>query len=106
MKISKSFMKKLLIIILSVFVLVPIVLMLFGYDKTISEGFYTPTTPGSDMDLTDKTGAGKMNYVVIGNGDKNVYANRSGNDKIKDTKGTDSKLYCIFGDISCNILRK
>ena len=102
MKINKSFMKKLLIIILSVFVLVPIVLMLFGYDKTISEGFYTPTTPGSDMDLTDKTGAGKMDYVFINDGDKNAYARVSRNDKIKETNGPNSKLYCIFGDISCN----
>ena len=92
MKLNKSFMKKLLIIILSVFVLVPIVLMLFGYDKTISEGFYTPTTPASDMDLTDKTGAGKMNYVGIGNGIKDAY-------DISYELG--DRVYCIFGDISC-----
>tara|TARA_B100001287_G_C22622332_1_gene500741 strand:- start:294 stop:1208 length:915 start_codon:yes stop_codon:yes gene_type:complete len=89
MKINKSFMKKLLIIILSVFVLVPIVLMLFGYDKTISEGFYTPS---AEADLTDKTGAGKMNYVGIGNGIRNSYG-------IPHNSG--SKVYCIFGDISC-----
>ena len=103
MKLSKSFMKKILILILSVFVLVPIILMLFGYDKTISEGFYTPTTPSNDMDLTDKTGAGKMDYVVINDNDKNSYARQAENDEIKETNGTDSKLYCIFGDISCNL---
>ena len=87
MKLNKSLMKKLLIIILSVFVLVPIVLMLFGYDKTISEGFYTPET-----DLTDKTGSGKMNYVKIENGIRTAYG-------ITDNSG--DKVYCIFGDISC-----
>ena len=92
MKINKSFMKKLLIIILSIFVLVPIILMLFGYDKTISEGFYTPTTPGSEIDLTDKTGAGKMNFIKIGSSIKTAYGI---------SKKLGDKVYCIFGDISC-----
>ena len=39
MKLSKSFMKK-LILILSVFVLVPIILMVFGLDKPMYEGFF------------------------------------------------------------------
>ena len=106
MKINKSFMKKMLILILSVFVLVPVILMLFGYDKTISEGFYTPTTPGSEIDLTDKTGDGKMDYVVINSGGRNAYklmSNDGPNDICSNEITGYKKIYCIFGEISCNL---
>ena len=46
MKLSKSFMKKMLILILSVFVLVPIILMVFGLDKPMYEGFFNMGTDG------------------------------------------------------------
>ena len=50
MKLSKSFMKKMLILILSVFVLVPIILMVFGLDKPMYEGFFNMGTDGYDSE--------------------------------------------------------
>ena len=101
MKMNKIFMKKLLIIILSVFVLVPIVLMLFGYDRTISEGFFNmaddgydgsvPTTKITAIYAPGKTAA-DASSVSVGDISHETYP-----DVTKDT----DKLYCVLGEIEC-----
>jgi len=102
MKMNKLFMKKLLIIILSVFILVPIVLMLFGYDKNISEGFFSmendgytessvPTTKITAIYAPGKTAANAAS-VNVGDISHSSYPDVS--------NGID-KLYCVLGEIDC-----
>ena len=90
MKLNKISMKKLLIIILSVFVLVPIVLMLLGYDRTISEGFFNMAD--NDVTLKNPSITGLVAPVAGSNAGEisnNSYDVSSGN------------LYCINGNITC-----
>ena len=95
MKLNKLSMKKLLIIILSVFVLVPIVLMLLGYDKTISEGFFNMTDDGYGDNYTVPTT--KITAINAPKAGSNIgeISNNS-----YDVESGD-KLYCVLGDISC-----
>ena len=87
MKLNKISMKKLLIIILSVFVLVPIVLMLLGYDRTISEGFFNMADDGyGDNYTVPNTKITAIDAPEISN---NSYDVESG------------KLYCVLGNIKC-----
>ena len=84
MKLSKSFMKRLLIIVLSVFVILPVVLMIVGVPKTL-EGFYTlPTGSGKTLTGFDISG------LTLYQGDVS-YTGLEG-----------EALYCAYGDISCS----
>ena len=89
MKLSKSFMKKILILILSVFVLVPVILMVFGLDKPMYEGFFNMEDNGvtvTDPRITALVAPVGSNAGEISN---NSYDVESGN------------LYCINGNITC-----
>jgi hypothetical protein len=83
MKLTKSFMKRLLIIILSVFVILPMILIVFGVPKTL-EGFYTVPS-GSQQILTGFDISG----VTLYDGD------------VSYTGAVGEALYCAYGDISC-----
>lgn len=100
MKLSKSFMKKMLILILSVFVLVPIILMVFGLDKPKYEGFFNMGTDGydsdSDVPTTKITGIRAPGMDV----NDNSYGYISNAD-YKGINPAKSRFYCILGDISC-----
>lgn len=83
MKLSKSFMKRLLIIVLSVFVILPVILMIVGVPKTL-EGFYTlPTGSGKTLTGFDISG------LKVYDGDAS-YTGLPG-----------EALYCAYGDVSC-----
>ena len=96
MKLSKSFMKKMLILILSVFVLVPIILMVFGLDKPMYEGFFnmdddgygsSATTPSDEIIAIKAPG---MTGGVGGISNENYTGVEDGD-----------KLYCVLGNITC-----
>ena len=96
MKLSKSFMKKMLILILSVFVLVPVILMVFGLDKPKYEGFFNMDDDGYGSSATtpsDKIIA--INAPLIGSAtgeiSNNLYTGVDDGDK----------LYCVLGNITC-----
>lgn len=96
MKLSKSFMKKMLILILSVFVLVPIILMVFGLDKPMYEGFFnmdddgygsSATTPSDEIIAINAPGIGSATGEISNNRYTGVE--------------TGDKLYCVLGNITC-----
>ena len=101
MKLSKSFMKKILILILSVFVLVPVILMVFGLDKPMYEGFFNMGTDGYDSE--DDVPATKITGIRAPgmDGSDNGYGDIS-HSSYKKINPNHSKLYCILGDISCS----
>ena len=100
MKLSKSFMKKMSILILSVFVLVPIILMVFGLDKPKYEGFFNMDTDGYDNEVDIPTPKIKGIRAPGMNVNDNSYGYISNAD-YKGINPNHSKLYCILGDISC-----
>ena len=98
MKLSKSFMKKILILILSVFVLVPIILMVFGLDKPMYEGFFNMDSDGYGDGASPPADADKITAIKApGVGDA------PGDISNENYTGIASgdKLYCVLGDITC-----
>ena len=95
MKLSKSFMKKMLILILSVFVLVPIILMVFGLDKPKYEGFFNMATDGYGDETVPDPYITAINAPQIGDSigeiSNNMYTGVNSGDK----------LYCVLGNITC-----
>ena len=87
MKIDKLFMKKMLVIILVAFIIVPIIFMIFGINKSVKEGFYTFDKSEEKM--------GKV-YNALDVSGMNVNVNGT-----TISGGVDDYMYCVFGDISC-----
>jgi hypothetical protein len=87
MKLNKLFMRKILILLLAVFVIVPIMILIFGVPN-VNEGFY---------DMSDKDEFRMTALDISGLELKN---NTNADEKITGASG--DRLYCIMGDISCN----
>ena len=86
MKLNKSNMKKILILIFTVFLFIPIILMLFGYSH-IYEKFdgYNMDDKNTNIDALDIDG------VTLEDDNGDSYTGKA-----------DEKLYCIGGNISCD----
>jgi hypothetical protein len=100
MKMDKAFMKQMLIILLVVFIIVPIILMLFGMNGSVQEGFYT-------FDDDDKTSA-EMKIKALDITGLDISSGSSGGQavegehRIKNQNNHKQRnMFCVFGDISC-----
>lgn len=90
MKLSKSIMKKFLILLLGVFVVIPIVLMVVGMSSYAREGFFNmkgDKNYKSDMKLS----AIDISGIELSGGNLT--------ETITGKEG--DKLYCVFGNITC-----
>ena len=98
MKLSKSFMKKLLILVLTAFVVLPIVLMVLGYPKNITtEPFTVPASSEyyamKDTEEINSFDGVDISGVTIALSDTNTDISLSG--------VSGEALYCINGVLSC-----
>ena len=95
MKMDKKFMKQMLIILLVVFIIVPIVLMLFGMNDSVQEGFYT-------YDQNSKTDS-ELKISALDVSGLDISSGTGGNIETEHriVGETGDYMYCVHGNIEC-----
>lgn len=98
MKLSKSFMKKLLILVLTAFVVLPIVLMVLGYPKNITTEPFTVPASSEYYDMKDTEEINSFDGVDISG---ITIALSDTNTDISLSGLSGEALYCINGVLKC-----
>lgn len=98
MKLSKSFMKKLLILVLTAFVILPIVLMVLGYPKNITTEPFSVPSESDYYEMKDTEAINSFDGVDI----SGISISLSDtNTDISLTGLSGEALYCINGVLKC-----
>lgn len=106
MKLSKSFMKKLLILVLTAFVILPIVLMVLGYPKNITTEPFTVPASSEYYEMKDGETINKDDngYSFHGVDISGIDISLSDTNTDISLSGVSGEaLYCINGVLSCTV---
>jgi len=109
----KSITQHILTIFLGIFILGSIILIFLksrnksyeGYEGYIYKKKKKKKKSKGSNDSSDENNTSKMDYVVINSGDRKSYKDRSSSGPLDICSNTiigSKKIYCIFGEISCN----